>query len=260
MGRVNHFVGEGTAERYARGRPYFHPVVIRKISKALTFGEPVSVALDVACGTGKSSVALTEIASQVIGVDSSAEMLARTPSHERIEYVEAAAENLPFDTDSFDLVTVASAFHWFDRARFLSEARRVLRASGWLVIYDNYFLGKMKENTAYEHWHRNCYLNHYPIPTRDRRLLTNEEAQSHGFSFAGCEKYTNDVRFSVEELACYLETQSNVIAATAEGAESLEDVHEWLVDSLTKLFTEQAAMFEFGGHIWYLETTEALLS
>lgn len=249
MGQFSH---RDAAERYARGRPYFHPLVVRKITGFLGLEKPVPTALDVACGTGQSSVALKEIASRVVGADLSAEMLARAPRVEGVEYVEAAAEDLPFADESFDLATVSSAFHWFDRARFLTEARRVLRPAGWLVIYDNAFRGEMKENPAFGRWFRDRYLARYPSPPRDRRPFGDDDARRHGFRFVGREDYENDVRFSVEELADYLETQSNVIAAVEEGSEGIEEIHGWVVGSLSPLFRVPVATFRFGGHIWYL--------
>lgn len=44
------------------------------------------------------------------------------------------AEKLPFADSSVDLVTVMSAFHWFDRPRFLQEALRVLKPHGCLAL------------------------------------------------------------------------------------------------------------------------------
>ena len=256
----NHFAGGGAAERYARGRPYFHPLVVGRIARFLSLNRSVHTALDVACGTGHSSIALAEIASRVVGVDTSVEMLDRATLDDRVEYVEAMAEDLPFDAESFDLVTVSSAFHWFDRTRFLSEARWVLRPFGWLVVYDNFFLGRMKENEEFERWHRDLYMNRYPVPNRDRQPLTDEEAENHGFRVSEREEYANDMTFSVEQLAGYLETQSNVIAVVEDGSESLKEVHEWLVGSLSPLFCGSMATLEFKGYIWYLEATPALES
>ena len=250
---TNYFAGEDVAERYARNRPYFNPTVIGRIALFPGLKESLSSALDVACGTGKSTVALTEIASRVVGIDSSAGMLAHAMAHERVEYVEAPAEDLPFGAKSFDLVTVASAFHWFDRERFLPESHRVLRPEGWLVVYDNRFLGRMKENAAFESWVRESYATRYPSPPRDSRPLSHEEAWSHGFVFTKSEEYTNEVRFSVEELAGYLETHSNVVAVVEEGRENLSEAHTWLVESLHDLFPGSTATFEFGGDIWYLK-------
>ena len=72
-----------------------------------------------------------EIAKQVTGVDVSPEMLAQAEARDGVEYVVAPAEELPFEDESYDLVTVGLAFHWFDRERFLPEAHRVLRPDGW---------------------------------------------------------------------------------------------------------------------------------
>ncbi len=250
---MGHFSHADAAERYARGRPRFHALVVRKISVFLGLREPIRAALDVACGTGLSSVVLREIAARVVGTDSSAEMLARAPRVGGVEYVEASAENLPFADGSFDLLTVSSAFHWFDRTRFLSEARRVLRPEGCLVVYDNAFRGEMRGEPVFRMWFRERYLVRYPSLPRDRRPFGDEDARRHGFRFVGREDYENDVRFSVEELARYLETQSNVIAAVEEDAESIGEVHGWLLESLAPLFPRGAqATFVFGGYIWYL--------
>jgi ubiquinone/menaquinone biosynthesis C-methylase UbiE len=118
-------------------------LVIKKIKDFLKLREPVPRALDVACGTGQSTLALKEVASQVVGTDTSREMLAQATREAGVRYVEAPAEDLPFADDSFCLVTVALALHWFERSRFLTEVRRVLDPGGWLVVYDNGFLERV---------------------------------------------------------------------------------------------------------------------
>jgi ubiquinone/menaquinone biosynthesis C-methylase UbiE len=145
-------------------------LVIKKIKDFLKLREPVPRALDVACGTGQSTLALKEVASQVVGTDTSREMLARATREAGVRYVEAPAEDLPFADDSFCLVTVALALHWFERSRFLTEVRRVLDPGGWLVVYDNGFLGEMKENPKHERWYREDYLARYPSPPAIKSL------------------------------------------------------------------------------------------
>jgi SAM-dependent methyltransferase len=187
-------------------------------------------------------------------------LLARTPPGRCLPerrakpgYVEAPAEDLPFEDGAFRLVTVAMALHWFDRSRFLAEARRVLDSSGWLAVYDNRFLGQMKENPEHERWYREDYLARYPSPSRNKEPLTEDACQEHGFRLVERESYANEVSFSVEELvASYLMTQSNVVAAVESGAESLESVHAWLVGSLTPMFGEPRGTFRFDGIIEYL--------
>lgn len=139
---VNLFAHKSAAERYARGRPYFHATVIRRIKERLSLNSPFQRALDVGCGTGLSTIAVKEIAAWVMGADSSAEMIYLAPKASAVEYQVANAELLPFRDLVFDLVTVSQAIHWFGKVSFLQETRRVTRSEGWLIVYDNYFAGQ----------------------------------------------------------------------------------------------------------------------
>ena len=99
--------------------------------------------LDVATGTGHTALALAPHAAQVTGVDPTPEMLdeARALAARRgianASFVEGAAEALPFEDRSFDVVTVRRAPHHFASIpRALAEMRRVLRPDGKLGLVD----------------------------------------------------------------------------------------------------------------------------
>lgn len=249
---MNYFAHETVAERYARSRPYFQPQVIERVRAFLQLEAPVLVAIDVACGTGHSSRALAEIAESVIATDISPSMLARAEPHPRIQYVHAPAETLPIADGAADLLTVCLAFHWLDRARFLAEARRVLRPGAPMVIYSNGFYGRMRENSAFEDWARDGYYKRYPTPPRNNQPFTNEDALASGFVFEKRENYTNDIVCTPEELADYLLTQSNVITFVEHGNESLASVRDWLVRGMKPFFQSPRGTFILGGEIWYL--------
>jgi len=220
----------------------------------LNLEQPVERALDVACGTGQSCVALRALAKRIVGVDTSPEMLAEAPVDSAIEYLEAPAEELPFPDGSFDLITVSSAFHWFDREKFLCEAKRLLPNSGWLIVYENNFGGgRMKGCPEFGEWFREAYIKEFPTPPRHRKPFTEEDAQAAGFRFANRQRYSNDVTFTVEGLTHYLTTQSNIIAAVEGGQWSLEDVCGWLREAVEPFFEAPEAVFEFGGEIWHLQ-------
>ena len=249
---MNYFVHPSAAERYAKDRHYFHPLVIERIRAFLRLDGRVPVGLDVGCGTGLSTLALTEIADEVIGADVSPAMLAQAPAHPRIRYVQASADALPLDSHSADLITVSVAFHWLNRERFLAEARRILRPEGTLIIYSRGFHGRMKENPDFARWHEKVYLQRYPTPPRNSAPFTDEGAAQHGFTFLQRERYLDEVVFTPEDFVREQITHSNVIAKVEEGSETLDDVHAWTLKSVLPCFVALTGTFVFGGEIWYL--------
>jgi ubiquinone/menaquinone biosynthesis C-methylase UbiE len=249
---VNYFVHSSAAERYARDRPYFHPLVIERVKAFLKLGAPVALALDVGCGTGMSSVALAEIAGAIVATDSSPAMLAQAAEHPRIRYMEASAEQLPLENESANLVSVTLAFHWFDRIRFLAEARRVLRPDGTLVIASHGFRSWLSKNQKIVRWFKEEYFVRFPVPPRNNEPFTDEAARKSGFRFIGREEFTHEIVYSPEELARNLVTHSNVIVAVEQGTESVEDVVAWIVESLGPLFGAETESFVYAGEIWYL--------
>ena len=250
---MNFFSYQTAAARYARCRPYFHPVVVDRIKAYLKIESPVTQALDVGCGTGQSTMALKSISRSVVGVDLSAAMLAETQTEPGVSYLEAPAEKIPCPAASVDLITSGLAFHWFDQDQFLREAHRLLRPGGWLIIYNNGFSGKMKVNAEFEQWGTGRYLARYPSPSRNAQPLTVEKAAEFGLNFVHKERYENEIEFSAEELAAYLTTQSNIIAVVEQGSESIESIYQWLVDETRVFFPSTRAMFLFGGYVWYLQ-------
>ncbi len=95
--------------------------------------------LDVAAGTGTSSVALAKSGAHVVAADFSPGMIevgrARQAANPFVEFVEADATALPFDDDSFDAVTISFGLrNVADPRGALSEFLRVLKPGGRLVI------------------------------------------------------------------------------------------------------------------------------
>ena len=253
---MNYFGYATAAERYANSRPFFPPLAARKIRTVCCDGARVARALDIGCGTGQSSVALLEVADEIVGVDRSPSMLSQAIRHERVRYVESGAEQLPFDDESFGLVTVACAFHWFDRRQFVPEVRRVLQVGGWLVIYNDGFCGRMVGNPDYEAWNREGYLTRYRTPPRGDHFLSDSDALAFGFVPRGVEQFVHDVQFTPEQLVNYLLTQTNVIAAVEAGREDLREVAGWLLGSVGPLFTQKTESFPFACEMRFLKRSE----
>lgn len=110
---------------------------------ALADPQPGWRVLDVATGGGHTALKLApHVAGQVVS-DLSLRMLAAARQHLLAQgvahagYCPADAENLPFASGSFQLVTCRIAAHHFpNTASFVSEACRVLQPGGVLVVQD----------------------------------------------------------------------------------------------------------------------------
>src|SRR5207249_625489 len=82
---------------YARGRPYHHPRSLARLRALLADGNAdadVERALDVACGTGMSTVALADFADIVVGLDISREMMRVAPPKPNVTYMLGRADRL----------------------------------------------------------------------------------------------------------------------------------------------------------------------
>jgi ubiquinone/menaquinone biosynthesis C-methylase UbiE len=99
--------------------------------------------LDVATGTGHTAFFFAERLAHVFAVDINDEMLAvaqevAAARSYSCRFLKGSASALPFDEESFDLVTSRLAAHHFrSPSDFLAEAHRVLRPGGRLLLIDN---------------------------------------------------------------------------------------------------------------------------
>jgi ubiquinone/menaquinone biosynthesis C-methylase UbiE len=109
----------------------------------LAHPRPTDRMLDVATGTGHTAFAFAPYVREVIATDVTPEMLAEGEKLKvelgmrNVEFRIADAHDLPFEDESFDVVTCRRAAHHFvEIGRALREMCRVLRSGGRLVIDD----------------------------------------------------------------------------------------------------------------------------
>jgi SAM-dependent methyltransferase len=118
-------------EVYEKGRPSYPDAVVG----ALGIDASTRV-VDLGCGTGKFTRLVQH--ARVVGVEPLPTMLGgfRT-ALPQVRVVSGTAEAIPLRSATADVVTCASAFHWFDHARALPEIHRVLVRGGRLGIIWN---------------------------------------------------------------------------------------------------------------------------
>jgi len=92
--------------------------------------------VDVGCFDGYYSQKLREYGCNVVGVDYLDLVVSKTRKEDpNGEYVVAFAEDLPFQDNSFDVGLYSHVFHHvFDPSATISEARRVIRQDGKIIV------------------------------------------------------------------------------------------------------------------------------
>ncbi|WP_182084170.1 class I SAM-dependent methyltransferase [Aureimonas sp. ME7] len=111
--------------------------------RALSLASRPARALDLGTGGGHVAYALAAGAGEVVACDLSPDMIAAVEAEARRRGLSnvtgrvTAAERLPFEAGSFDLVASRfSAHHWASLSQGLSEARRVAKAGARAVFVD----------------------------------------------------------------------------------------------------------------------------
>jgi SAM-dependent methyltransferase len=100
---------------------------------------------------------------RVIATDASADQIAQAVAHERIEYRVERAEEVSLEPRSVDLVSVATAVHWFDLDRFYQVVRRVGRSGGILAVwmYDLPVINPSIDQIL-KHYYRDVLAGYWP--------------------------------------------------------------------------------------------------
>lgn len=235
---------------YAKGRPTYHASLVPFLQERLGLHQAVPFAVDAGCGTGQSAAAIRSLARFVLGVDSSRAMLSHAERAEGVAYALAAAEALPVRDGAVDLVTCGAAFHWFRREAFFSELRRVLRAGGAAVLYDNFF---GRGSTHLLEWHRDVFVPKFPKPPRNEEFRASV-GEKEGFRVRGPESRENGVVMDLDALTGYLLTQSNLLSALPGDSNGFRGAERWLRSEVTPFFRDAPSRIVwFSSRVWILD-------
>ncbi len=243
------FEHDRVAEGYASARPWLHPEAFAQVRDLVHFEGRAKRALDVGCGTGLSSIALLDLAHEVVGIDASLAMLRRASRAPGVRYVASGAEGLPFREGAFGLVVACGSIDWVDRARFMPRAAELVPRGGWLVSLDFGDTGRSPEVPCLARWYDDVFQKLYPRPPARDPYLTAEEAARHGFSAPIRRDFASECTFTASRYAEFLMTESNVIAAVEYGREDEGRLRARLEADLAPLFGTGPRRVAFGGYI-----------
>ncbi|KAM3237189.1 putative methyltransferase DDB [Capsicum annuum] len=157
------------AQLYSDVRPTYPREWFSMLAKLTTHH---SLAWDVGTGNGQAAVRVAEHYEKVIATDIGKDLLRHAQKHPGIQYFHTPLSmsdeelvSIAGGDNSVDLITVATAVHWFDLPRFYSIANRVLRKPGGIIAVWSYammsvspeFDQKMKSflDSTQPYWHSN---------------------------------------------------------------------------------------------------------
>jgi len=141
MNFKDHF--SNNSSQYASSRPLYPEKLFKYLSK---ISPSNTLAWDCATGNGQAALGLSSHFESVIATDASSKQINFAMKRDNINYKVASAEMSNLKGNSIDLVTVATAVHWFDLNKFYKEVERVCKKNGVLAtwIYDT----KIKIDTS----------------------------------------------------------------------------------------------------------------
>jgi ubiquinone/menaquinone biosynthesis C-methylase UbiE len=122
-----------TAYHYRSYRPPLHEVLL---ARHLPAERRYDKGLDVGCGTGASSLALSAYCREVIGIDTSLPMLEHAIPDPQIDYQPFDGKKLEFEDNTFDIITFAGSLYYAKSQTLLDECVRVCRQKALIIVYD----------------------------------------------------------------------------------------------------------------------------
>jgi SAM-dependent methyltransferase len=197
----------GHADLYAQYRIDYPPELYDFIG-SLTQNR--GIAWDCATGNGQVAGALANLFDQVEATDISETQLILAVQKPNIQYQMGSAEQSPFADNTFDLITVAQALHWFNVDAFHQEARRVARPGGTIAEW-GYGLVKMDE-TGLDTMMLNFYRNRIGPYWDPQRVYIDDEYATLPFPFLDVRRTTFTARrnWTLDRFLNYLRTWSAV--------------------------------------------------
>lgn len=135
-----------TSAEYAKYRDIYPKELYEELYK-LGVGRKNTSWLDIGTGTGVLPFNLCNYGASITGVDISESQIevAKTLTIEKgvnnVSFLVSPAETTPFEDNTFDCITAAQCFWYFDRDKIIDEIKRLIKPGGVFVkIYMSYTL------------------------------------------------------------------------------------------------------------------------
>jgi len=195
------------SDLYAKYRPSYPRELFEYI---VSFVKAKDVAWDCATGNGQAATVLSNYFKKVIGTDISAAQIEKAVKKNNIEYLVCPAESTPFKENSFDLVTVAQAYHWIKWAEFRKEVVRVCKPGAIIAVwmYYNHNTGDEKVTAIVRNFHENVAK---PYWDHERKYVEEKyETVEFDYELLPVKKFESILHWKREDLLGYVGSWSAI--------------------------------------------------
>jgi ubiquinone/menaquinone biosynthesis C-methylase UbiE len=197
----------GHSQIYAKYRPAYPQALFEYI---IGFVDQKKRAWDCATGNGQAATGLAPYFENVDATDISEVQLKNAVHKTNIRYQAAPAEHTPFASDSFDLITIAQAYHWLNWKEFYAEATRVGKPEAVVAAWTyNLFISEDEAvNKIIHHLYRDITGAYWDAA----RKYVEEGYRTVDFSFEPLpsREFSISLNYSKEAFLGYLSTWSGV--------------------------------------------------
>jgi ubiquinone/menaquinone biosynthesis C-methylase UbiE len=129
-----------TVENYQKYRPHYPRAVLNLLVDKCDL-QTSSIIADVGAGTGFLSELFVGNGNQVYGVEPNEMMRHKAEENfqgkKNFVSVAGTAEKTTLFESSVDIITVGTAFHWFEPVATKKEFQRILKRGGWVLLVWN---------------------------------------------------------------------------------------------------------------------------
>jgi ubiquinone/menaquinone biosynthesis C-methylase UbiE len=195
------------AKAYAAYRPTYPRELFDYI---LSFVDKRKTVWDCATGNGQAAVVLAEYFDKVDATDISEEQIRNAVQKENIHYQVYSAEKTPFADNSFDLITVAQAYHWLNWKAFREEATRVGKPNAVVAVWTYGLLSTDDErlNRLSNHFYRDIVGGFWDA----ERKYVDDAYKTVDFNFTPLPSRTFEInlQWTKEQFTGYLSSWSAV--------------------------------------------------
>ncbi|MBS1915803.1 MAG: class I SAM-dependent methyltransferase [Bacteroidetes bacterium] len=195
------------ADAYAKYRPTYPQELTDYI---LSFVNTYETAWDCATGNGQAALLLAPHFKKIFATDISEKQIQNAVYAPNIFYSTGAAEQTDFEENSFDLITMAQAYHWMRFDEFNKEATRVGKP-GCVVAIWSYGLvvsSDEKLNELIRHFYVDVIGKYWDA----ERKYVDERYNTVPFAFERLpsREFSINVKWNMEDFKGYLNTWSSV--------------------------------------------------